>query len=291
MLSRYIDETINSMPRLHEQSVKLSRSLHDLVLKGGRPARKVADFLHGTWLGHPLHPVMTDFAIGAWGIGALFDVLALMKGDRELRRVGDAMARVGTWAAVPTLVTGLADYSTVKKPASSTATLHALLNDVNFVLYVISIRERRKGNYGRGVSLSLLGAGLMTAAAWLGGHLVYNYKMGVDHSEAAGPDEWTPALAATDLDERTPRTVDVDGNPVLLYRYNGRVHAIGARCSHAGAPLEEGTFDGCLVQCPWHDSVIDVRDGSVRHGPATRPQPAFEVREQDGRIEVRLMAG
>lgn len=287
MISRYIESAIEDIPGLQQQSLKLSRSLHDLVLNGGKPARKVADFLHGTWLGHPLHPVMTDFTIGAWGLGTLFDVLSLMEGGGRFRRVADTLIKAGTVAAVPTLVTGLADYSTVKKPASSVATAHALLNDINLVLYLLSIRERSKGNYGRGIFFSLLGGALMTAAAWLGGHLVYNHKMGVDHSQASGPEEWTRAADAADVLDGHPRRVEVDGNPVLLYRLDGTVHAIGALCSHAGGPLDEGTFDGCYVQCPWHDSVIDMRDGSVKHGPATRPQPAFLTRERDGVIEIR----
>lgn len=287
MVNRIAQLAIERIPNLQETSIKLKNSIHEAVMRGGEPARNVADVLHGTWLGHPLHPVLTDFTIGAWGIGALFDAVAVLFGHEHARQVGDTLAKTGTVAAVPTLITGLADYSTVQKPASSTATLHALLNDINFVLYLISIRERSRGNYGRGVFYSMLAVALMLVSAWLGGHLVYNHKVGVDHSEASGPDEWTPALEPGELIEGEPKRVDVEGSPVLLYRFQGRVHAIGAVCSHAGGPLEEGTFDGCYVQCPWHDSVIDVRDGTVKHGPATRTQPAFAVRELDGWLEVR----
>lgn len=65
--------------------------------------------------------------------------------------------------------------------------------------------------------------------------------------------------------------------------------AIDAVCSHAGGPLDEGSFEGCFVQCPWHDSVFDLRDGRVKHGPATIPQPGFAVRERNGQLEVRLL--
>jgi nitrite reductase/ring-hydroxylating ferredoxin subunit len=74
---------------------------------------------------------------------------------------------------------------------------------------------------------------------------------------------------------------------VLLYRYGGTVYAISAVCSHAGGPLEEGQFDGFCVQCPWHDSVYDLRDGSVVHGPATFNQPAYRARIYNGQIEIR----
>lgn len=288
MISRYADEVIQNIPGLQSYATRLSSTLHMGVMKGGRPMRKVADVLHGTWLGHPLHPVTTDMVIGAWGVGALFDVVALARNDRKLRSAGDMLARVGTWAAAPTIVTGLADFSTVKKPAASTTALHASLNGVSLALYLVSIRERKRRRHGRGVSYSLIGIGISAAAAWLGGHLVYNHKVGVDHGEASGPEVWTAAVPASGLPAGQPQRADVDGNPVILYRVNGSVHALDAVCNHAGAPLEEGSFDGCFVQCPWHDSVFDVRDGSVRSGPATRPQSAFDVRERDGMIEVRI---
>ena len=288
MLTRLAERALERIPGLEAQGQQLAEALHEAVLQGGQPARKIADLLHGTWLGHPLHPVLTDFVIGAWGLGAFFDAVALLRGDSEARRMGDAMAKAGTLAAVPTILSGLADYSTIPKSASAAATLHAVLNDVNLALYLLSLRDRRQGRYRRGVFFSMLALGLTGVSAWLGGHLVYGHGVGVDHTEAEGPPDWTPALAADALDEGQPKRVDVDGNPVLLYRCDGAVRAIGAVCSHAGAPLEDGTFDGCTVQCPWHDSVFDLRSGAIVHGPATRPQPRFDVREKDGQIEVRL---
>ncbi|MCA1842706.1 MAG: Rieske (2Fe-2S) protein, partial [Actinobacteria bacterium] len=76
---------------------------------------------------------------------------------------------------------------------------------------------------------------------------------------------------------------------ILLYRASDRIYAIGSRCSHAGGPLHEGKIDdGALcVECPWHASVFRLADGSVVHGPASVPQAAYDVRTQDGRIEVR----
>ena len=85
----------------------------------------------------------------------------------------------------------------------------------------------------------------------------------------------------------TPRRVEVEGSPVLLYRYQGRVYAIGAACGHDGGALEEGTFEGYCVTCPLHQSVYDLRDGSVVHGPTTYAEPQYEVRVQQGTLEVR----
>ena len=82
----------------------------------------------------------------------------------------------------------------------------------------------------------------------------------------------------------------VDGKHVLLCREGDRIFAIGAVCSHAGGPLDQGKISRGCVQCPWHDSVFDLRDGRIVHGPATQPQPSFETRVSGGRVEIRLAA-
>ena len=289
MLQRYLEKVLERFPDLQEQSFELSHAMHHAVMKGGEPARKVSDVLHGTWLGHPLHPVLTDVTIGAWGLGALFDVVSVVSDDRFSQKVADTLAAVGTAAAVPTLITGLADFTTVQRKAAATASLHGLLNNVNFVLFLISVRDRRRGHRERGVFLSLLAVALSAVSAWLGGHMVYTERVGVNHSEAEGPSEWTVVIEADELPEKELKRVEADGNPVLLYRMNGSLYAIGAVCNHVGGPLEEGTVEDCYVQCPWHQSVFDLRDGRVKHGPAPRPQPTFAARERDGRIEVRLV--
>ncbi len=291
MLTKRVASLVEQIPGLSDTGLKLSRSIHEAVMKGGKPARKLADLLHGTWLGHPLHPVLTDVAIGAWAFAGVFDVIASVKGDRYAERAADFLTTAGTVAAVPTALAGLADYSVIRKPAVTTATLHALLNDVNVVLYLLSIQDRKRGNRERALFFSSVALGLMAASAWLGGHLVYQQRVGVDHSDDfEGPEGWTPVLEDKNLPEAEAKRVDVDGKGILLYRCDGRILAIGSVCSHAGGPLEEGDIQDCRVTCPWHDSVFDLRDGSIVHGPATRPQARFDTRVRDGRIEIRYVS-
>ena len=65
--------------------------------------------------------------------------------------------------------------------------------------------------------------------------------------------------------------------------------ALFARCSHLGGPLDEGDLvDGCL-RCPWHASMFRVADGTVVHGPATAPQPAYELRVEGERVKARRL--
>lgn len=268
------------------------RALHTAVLRGGKGSRRTADLLHGTWLGHPLHPVLTDFTIGAWTFGAVFDALGEFTGDRHTKRVGDQLTAIGTVSAIPTALAGITDYSTVPKPAAATATVHGLLNGASLALYGLSLYQRRKGRRGSGLALSTVALGANMLSAWLGGHLVYRDRVGVDHSERFdGPGSWTEVLEASALAAGGSTRIEVDGKAVMLYRDSRRVYAIGAICSHAGGPLEEGEVRGCFVQCPWHDSVFDMRDGSLRHGPATGPQAAFEARVNGDRIEIRLANG
>jgi nitrite reductase/ring-hydroxylating ferredoxin subunit len=73
----------------------------------------------------------------------------------------------------------------------------------------------------------------------------------------------------------------------MLLRQGGQISAIAATCTHLGGPLNEGKIEGDTVTCPWHGSVFCVRDGSVIHGPATMPEPAYDVRVQQGKIAVR----
>ena len=62
------------------------------------------------------------------------------------------------------------------------------------------------------------------------------------------------------------------------------------RCSHRGCLLSDGKVDGEVVECACHGSRFRLEDGSVERGPATQAQPSFDVRESDGRIQVRRKA-
>lgn len=289
MLPQTIENSIERMSAVGDVGTKVSSAIHNAVLEGGEPARNVADVLHGTWLGHPLHPALTDVTVGVWTLGAFFDAYGALTDDAFSRRAGDRLAGIGTLSALPTAVSGVADYSVFPQWAATPATLHGVMNVVGVGLYALSLRDRKNGHRGRGIFLSTLALAASGASAWLGGSLVYKHRVGVDHSDSfSEPEEWTPVLDEADLPEQTPKCVQVQGKGVLLYRDGDGIQAIGSVCSHAGGPLEKGKFDGPYVQCPWHDSVFDVRDGSIKHGPATRPQPNFDARLRAGQVEIRL---
>src|SRR5690625_3961497 len=99
--------------RLEEGSLSVSRAVHSGVLKGGKPTRRMADLLHGTWLGHPLHPVLTDLTIGAFTYGALFDVAGTVTGDRYTQSVGEQITAMVMYSADTTALAGVAEFSAI----------------------------------------------------------------------------------------------------------------------------------------------------------------------------------
>jgi nitrite reductase/ring-hydroxylating ferredoxin subunit/uncharacterized membrane protein len=284
-----VERAVERASGVGEVGTKASLAVHRAVLKGGEGVRDAVDLLHGTWLGHPFHPVLTEITIGAWFIGGMFDAVGAIGGSRRTRVTGDRLAAIGTACAIPTALTGLADFSTFPKWSARPATLHAALNVANIGLYATSLWHRSHGNRRRGLALSWMAQALTMASAWLGGMLVYKHKVGVDHSERfTGPQDWTPVFHEADLPDGRAKRVEVEGKQVLLCRENEQIFAIGAVCSHAGGPLDQGKIRDGTVQCPWHDSVFDLRDGGIVHGPATQPQAGFETRVRNGRIEIRL---
>jgi nitrite reductase/ring-hydroxylating ferredoxin subunit/uncharacterized membrane protein len=289
MLNRKVDDFFERLPFLKQAGQTVARSIHNEVLEGGTPVRNAVDVLHGTWLGHPLHPVLTDVVVGSLAMGALFDFASKLGGGRTAEQAADTLTALGTAAGIPTAITGLADFSTIPRPAAGHGLVHALANETAILIYLLSLRARKQGRRSKGIALSTLGMAVLTAGAYLGGHLVFGKRVGVDHTQrVTEPADWVGVINERDLINHEPARVEVAGNGVLLYRKGETVLAVGATCPHNGGPLEEGTFYGNCVQCPWHDSVFNLEDGSVVHGPSTYPLPAYEARIRDGRVEVRL---
>jgi len=130
----------------------------------------------------------------------------------------------------------------------------------------------------------------MTFSAYLGGDLVMDQRIGVNHAPAEGlPNDFEPVMDAADLNEGQKKRVQVGNVPILLTRQGGDLYALADTCSHLGGPLSEGTVEDGCVTCPWHGSRFKLTDGRVVDGPATFPAPTLETRVRDGRIEVRAV--
>ncbi|MFE7121351.1 non-heme iron oxygenase ferredoxin subunit [Streptomyces sp. NPDC057654] len=91
------------------------------------------------------------------------------------------------------------------------------------------------------------------------------------------------AAALGDLEEDTPKRVEIGGTPVSLVRTEGEVFAINDICSHANVSLSEGEVEDCSIECWLHGSSFDLRTGKPNGLPATRPVPVYPVKiEGDG---------
>ena len=139
--------------------------------------------------------------------------------------------------------------------------------------------------------LRLAGLAAVSASGLLGGHISFRLAGGANHAEEIPhlvKPGWQHLMAAADLPEGKVVRQMLGEVPVAAVRLSGAVHVLADRCSHMSGPLSDGELaDGCLT-CPWHGSMFRLTDGSVAQGPATAPQPAFEVREVGGAIQVCL---
>jgi nitrite reductase/ring-hydroxylating ferredoxin subunit len=286
-ITRVLDSlTSEQQATLDQYADALQTFIDRLVERGGAPAQQFKNFLNGTWLGHPLHPVLTDVPLGAWFGAAVLDLVGA-------EDAADAAYSVGVLAVPPTVCSGVADWDNLSGEPRRTGLLHALLNASGTALIVSSLVARRTRRRGLGMALSMAGLACAAAAAWLGGRLVYSLGAGIART-AFEPlvEDFTPVMPANALaaGQLTQGDLDVEGKTLalVLFKRGDAISAISATCTHAGGNLADGELvEGDCVACPWHGSRFSLTDGSVRRGPASVPAPVFEVRVREGQIEVR----
>jgi nitrite reductase/ring-hydroxylating ferredoxin subunit/uncharacterized membrane protein len=245
------------------------------------------DLLSGTPIGHPAHPALVVLPIGSW-VGASWLDLAGGRGSRDAAR---KLVALGVVSALPTALTGASDWSDTSGAARRVGFVHALSNSAGLVLYVASWRARRHGKQAKGAGLALAGAGVLGISGWLGGHLAYALGVGVDNTAfVQAPEGWTDVAADATLLEGHPISASLGDSPVMLVRRAGEIYALNDRCTHRGGPLHEGPLIEDCIECPWHGSRFRLSDGSVVRGPATTPEPSYDVRVQAGRVLIRRTA-
>ena len=255
----------------------------------GHPLRNL---LSGTSVfGHPLHPALTDVPLGAWLTGVVADYLAATT-NLVPRSAGTIALALGLVVAAGAAVTGYTDFQDVYAMERRAALAHGLTMTAVFAVMAASLVLRLVGVsalYPPAVGLATFGLGLTMFGMFIGGHVVYGYGTRINRGAfLEGPDEYVSVGRSDDFPEGQMRRVAANGLAVLMVRQQSSIHAIVNTCSHAGGPLNEGTLEGDMVTCPWHASQFSVQDGQVKGAPATFPQARLEVREQDGRVEVRL---
>ncbi len=126
-------------------------------------------FLRGEWLGHALHPALTDLPIGFWTSAWTLDII----GGRRCATASTALVGLGVLSAVPTAAAGLADFPDLPREKQRVAVVHAASNLAATAAYAASFVARCRGRRGRGIAWGFVGAGVATLGGYLGGHLVF----------------------------------------------------------------------------------------------------------------------
>ena len=139
------------------------------------------DALTGVWLGHALHPLMTDLPIGLWTSAVTLDLV----GGASARPAATRLTGLGLLAAVPTAITGWAEWSGTGPREQRVGLVHAASNVVAASLFLSSWRARRRGEHRKGSSLALVAASALSLGGYLGGHLVSARKVSSRHPDFA----------------------------------------------------------------------------------------------------------
>ena len=166
-----------------------------VVRRGG-----AGSILRGDWLGHALHPLLSDLPLGCWTAAAVLDLTTGRRGNVAARRLVGS----GLLFAIPTAAAGLAEFGTLTEQRSRrVAVVHATGNAIAMVFYLGSWRARRHGHHLVGKAASTLGGVLAVGTGYLGGHLSFVLGAG---SGARGRIRTAIALPEHAGDTQPPRT-------------------------------------------------------------------------------------
>jgi uncharacterized membrane protein len=154
-------DTISDAQRLDAGARIVDRAASRVVTERRRP------LLEGRWLGHALHPLLTDVPLGCWMSAGILDVI----GGRSGRRAARRLILAGVVGAVPTVASGLAEWGRITDVgARRTATVHAASGSIATACHAMSW-WRRGRHLWRGRAWSLAGTLVSIGTGYLGGHL------------------------------------------------------------------------------------------------------------------------
>jgi hypothetical protein len=158
-----------------EQAAVLDRSVQavDPTIQAVFGTGTRSSVLRGRWLGHSVHPMLTDVVLGTWTSATLLDLV----GGRDSSASAQRLIGVGLLAAAPTFWTGWAEWSTAGGSEKRVGLVHAITNGVALSAYTASWIARRRGRHGAGAGLALTGAAVSSVGAYLGGHLIAARKV------------------------------------------------------------------------------------------------------------------
>ena len=230
-------DDINRLERAEwlDRPAAAARSLVQRVLRH----QGLKDALHGVWLGHPFHPGAAQFTLGSLTSAALIDAV------RGPRSGSTGLIAAGLASALPTAVSGWADFADAHEDQQRVGIVHAASNGTAIALFVAALFARARGRSGRLASVA--GGVVAGIGAVLGGHLGYRQALGANHAEDVthiGPADWQPLGPIGDIPEYEPVRRHIGLVDVVVVRHGATVTVLADRCPHLSAPLSEGRLIG-----------------------------------------------
>lgn len=258
----------------------------------GRPGKVLQDLLNGTWLGHTVHAAVVDVVVGAATAALLLDVLRVFFAVDGLETAAGWVLGLTLLSAITAILSGVTDYKDTAPSSSQrdVTALHGTTNVIATVFLAVSLFQRLAGAHDVAFWTLLIGYLVLSAGAYIGGHVVFKYGYMVNHnafSRGKRAKEFTPVVPVADVPEEEPTKVMFGSTAVLLVRRGDVVHALKETCAHVGGPLSKGELRGDTITCPWHYSTFRLADGSVVHGPATSRQVSYRARVNAGMVELQ----
>ncbi|HLA65605.1 MAG TPA: Rieske (2Fe-2S) protein [Candidatus Saccharimonadales bacterium] len=268
----------------------LARLMDAIFRPLGRPGKLLQDFLNGSWLGHSVHPVVTDVVVGG-ATGAVLLQVLIWFGVTDLDVALIWLLGLTWLSALSAVVTGLTDFKdTATGDERNVVGLHGEINILATVLFIAAFGAAVAGASGAAAWFLVAGYLVLTVGAFIGGHVVYKYGYMVNFNaftRSKRAKEFIAVLPVADLPEATPTRAALGATGLVLVRRGDVVYALNETCPHAGGPLAEGHLDGDTIVCPWHGSALRLSDGAVRHGPSTSRQVAYRARINGEQVEVQ----
>jgi hypothetical protein len=133
--------------------------------------------LRGDWLGHAVHPLLTDLVLGTWTSASLLDLC----GGTESSAAAQRLVGAGLLAVGPTAWAGWAEWSAAGPRDKRVGLVHAVTIAFSISLYAASWVARLRGRHGSGAKLALAGAAVSGVGGYLGSHLAVARKLGSRH--------------------------------------------------------------------------------------------------------------
>src|SRR5260370_36401629 len=253
MLNRVVSRFIDRQRWLEPVADVLQKFIAWFYKGLGRPGHSLKTFLHGTWLGHPLHPVLTDIPIGAWTIAVIFDLSYIIGRSHGWASAADVTIFIGLLAAIGAAVTGYTDWGATFGRERRVGIAHGLLNTLVILLYLISFILRvAGGSRGLAILLAFVGYLLVLTAAFLGGDLAFSFGTGVNHHAwQEVPTKFTKVLLEGQLTDGILVKGMAGGTPLLLYKRGLHVCVPSGTCFHFSRPISARMVVRILAQTHW----------------------------------------